>query len=144
MLEGKFVDLSDYRLQKAKNLLIQAELLLQNQMFDGSINRSYYAVFNAIRSLLSLVELDSSKHSGALSFFDQYFVKTSLFDKRFSEIAHAAFDIRGDSDYEDFYIPSETEALSQFKDAGTFIAKVEQIREKLIMGHLPLPKRVIN
>ena len=86
MLEKKVVDLSDYRLQKAKNLLVQAELLFKNQMFDGSINSSYYAVFNAIRSLLSLVELDSNKHSGALSYFDQFFVKTSIFDKRFREL----------------------------------------------------------
>ena len=64
MLEKEVIDLSDHRLQKAKNLLDQSEILLQNQMYGGSINRSYYAIFNAIRSLLSLVKLDSSKHSG--------------------------------------------------------------------------------
>jgi uncharacterized protein (UPF0332 family) len=59
MLDKKVIDLSEYRLQKDKSLLKQAEFLLNNQMYAGSINRSYYAIFNAIRSLLSLIELDS-------------------------------------------------------------------------------------
>ncbi|MFQ5633595.1 MAG: HEPN domain-containing protein, partial [bacterium] len=110
MLEKKVIDLSAHRLKKAKSLLKQAEFLLNNQMYDGSINRSYYAIFNAIRSLLSLIKLESKKHSGTLSLFDLYFVKTAIFEKRFSEIAHTAFGSRQDFDYEDFSIPSETEA----------------------------------
>ena len=47
MLAKEDIELSEHRLKKAKNLLSQAELLLQNEMYDGSINRSYYAVFNA-------------------------------------------------------------------------------------------------
>ena len=140
MLEKKVIDLSGHRLKKAQSLLKQAEYLLNNQMYDGSINRSYYAIFNAIRSLLSLVKLDSKKHSGTLSLFDRYFVKTALFDKRFSEIAHTAFDSRQDFDYEDFSIPSETEALAQFQNAQQLIAEVEEKRTKLIKGDLSLPK----
>lgn len=140
MLEKKVVDLSEYRLQKARSLLNQAEYLLNNQMYDGSINRSYYAIFNAIRSLLSLVKLDSKKHSGTLSLFDQFFVKTAILDKQFSEIAHTAFDSRQDFDYEDFSIPSETEALSQFKNAQQLVMEVDQIRTKLIHGELSLPQ----
>jgi len=139
MLEQKVIDLSEHRFKKAKSLLKQAEFLLNNQMYDGSINRSYYAIFNAIRSLLSLAKLDSKKHSGTLALFDQYFVKTAIFDKRFSEIAHTAFDSRQDFDYDDFAIPSETEALSQFQNAQQLLAEAEQKRNKLINGDLSLP-----
>lgn len=140
MLEQKVLDLSTHRFQKAQNLLKQAEFLLNNQMYDGSINRSYYAIFNAIRSLLSLIKLDSKKHSGTLALFDQYFVKTNIFDKRFSEIAHTAFDSRQDFDYDDFVIPSEKEALPQFQNAQQLIAEVEFKRAQLINGDLNLPK----
>jgi uncharacterized protein (UPF0332 family) len=140
MLEKKVIDLSEHRLQKAKSLLKQAEFLLNNQMYDGSINRSYYAIFNAIRSLLSLIKLDSKKHSGTLSLFDKHFVKSAIFDERFSEIAHTAFDSRQDFDYDDFSIPTETEARSQFQNAQELIAEVEQKRVKLINGDLTLPK----
>jgi uncharacterized protein (UPF0332 family) len=139
MLEKEVIDLSDHRLEKAKNLLSQSEILVQNQMYDGSINRSYYSIFNAIRSILSLVKLDSSKHSGVLSLFDQYFVKTGIFDKRYSKIAHSAFDTRQSYDYEDFSIPSETEATSQTNDAQIFLTEVELKRAKLIKGEINLP-----
>lgn len=108
-------------------------------MYDGRNNRSYYAVFNAIRSLLSLVKLDSGKHSGVISLFDKYFIKTGIFDKRYSKIVHSAFDTRQDYDYEDFSTPTEIEANSQFNDAQVFIAKVEQKRAELINGEIGLP-----
>jgi len=37
-------DLSLYRLNKAKALLRQADVLLKSCGYDGSINRSYYAI----------------------------------------------------------------------------------------------------
>ena len=56
-------DLSAHRLKKAKDVLRQADLLLKNAEYDGSINRSYYAIFNSIRALLALIGVDSRKHS---------------------------------------------------------------------------------
>jgi len=140
MLDKKIKYLSDYRLEKSKNLLKQAEILLENNMYDGSVNRSYYSVFNAIRSVLALVKLDSAKHTGVLSFFDKYFVNTNIFEKRFSKIAHSAFDVRQDNDYEDFYKPTKKEAESQLNDAKDFIKEIKQKRIELINGELPLPK----
>ena len=40
-------ELSAHRLDKAKDILRQACLLLENAEYDGSVNRSYYAIFNA-------------------------------------------------------------------------------------------------
>lgn len=48
MSDKPALDLSAYRLQKAKELLKQAQVLLEAASYDGSINRSYYAIFNAI------------------------------------------------------------------------------------------------
>lgn len=132
MIDQQAIDLSEYRLEKAKDLLSQSELLLQNHKYDGSVNRSYYAIFNAMRSVLALVQLDSSRHSGVLSYFDQYFVRTAVFDKTLSKIAHLAFDSRQDSDYEDFYMPSEKDAQKQFENATRFINEIENKRAKLI------------
>jgi uncharacterized protein (UPF0332 family) len=63
-----------------------------------------YAIFNGIRSILALMGLDSRKHSGIISLFDAYFVRTGLFGKEMSRIAHRAFDTRQTSDYDDFQI----------------------------------------
>lgn len=139
MLSQTTIDLSNYRIEKARDLLSQAELLSANQKFDGSLNRSYYAIFSAMRSLLALVKLDSSTHAGVLSFFDRYFIKTGIIDKEFSKIAHSAFDSRQDSDYEDFYTPSENDAASQLEKAKAFVNEMSMKREKFVNGELALP-----
>jgi uncharacterized protein (UPF0332 family) len=139
MLDKTTIDLSNYRIEKARDLLSQAELLSDNQKYDGSLNRSYYAIFSAMRSLLALIKLDSSTHAGVLSFFDRYFVKTGIIEKNFSKIAHSAFDSRQDSDYEDFYTPSENDAVTQLEKAKAFVNEMSIKREKFINEELDLP-----
>ncbi|NIA31847.1 MAG: HEPN domain-containing protein [Actinobacteria bacterium] len=132
-------DLSAHRLKKAKDVLRQADLLLKNAEYDGSINRSYYAIFNSIRALLALIGVDSRKHSGVISCFDRYFVKTGYLDKQFSKIAHNAFDVRQVSDYQDFQMPTCEQAKEQYDDAERFIAEIARIRGLFIRGALSLP-----
>jgi uncharacterized protein (UPF0332 family) len=139
MMDEQAQSLSKYRLNKAKNLLTQAELLLTNHQYDGSINRSYYAIFNAVRAVLALVRVDSRSHQGVMSYFDRYFVKPGIFDKQFSKIVHSAFDTRQDNDYEDFYVPLEAEAQEQYNNATRFIGEIERKRELFIQGKLSLP-----
>jgi uncharacterized protein (UPF0332 family) len=139
MLDKVAIDLSKYRLEKAYDLLGQAEILFENQKYDGSINRSYYAIFNAMRSFLALLKLDSSTHAGVLSFYDRYLVKTNIFDKKFSKIAHSAFDSRQDSDYEDFYQPSKEDAEQQLQQAKSFLSEIKLKREQLISQEINLP-----
>ncbi len=141
MLEKELIDLSEHRIKKAQNLITQAEVLLEKQMYDGCINRSYYAIFYAIRSLLSLLKLDSTKHAGIISLFDKCFVKTGLMDKKFSKIAHTAFIARQDYDYEDFSIPDENEALSLFQNAKIFIDETERLRIKIVKEEITIPRR---
>jgi uncharacterized protein (UPF0332 family) len=133
-------DLSQHRLSKAKDTLRQAELLLKNNEYDGSINRSYYAIFHAIRSLLALVGLDSRKHTGVISFFDQYFVKTGICEKQFSTIAHTAFDSRQVHDYQDFQTLTYEQAKTQVDEAKRFIHVIEQQQKLLIQGEITFPK----
>lgn len=139
MLTKEQISLSEHRFQKSADSLKQAKLLLDSQMFDGSINRSYYSIFYSIRSILCLVHLDSSKHSGVLALFDRYFVKTEIFEKEFSKIAHTAFDVRQDSDYDDFFYPIQEEASSQYNKAKKFIDMLNEIRLNLISGQIDLP-----
>lgn len=133
-------DLSDYRLNKAKELAEEAKLLFENKRYDGCVNRSYYAVFSAVRSLLALLELDSRKHSGVIGYFDRYFVKNGLVAKEFSKIVHNSFDVRQASDYQDFYVISAEQAETQLDGCVRFIAEVEQKRALLLAGKRALPK----
>lgn len=133
------LDLSAHRLNKAKELLKQAEVLLKSAGYDGSINRSYYAIFNAIRALLAFINVDSRRHCGVISHFDRYFVKTGICFKQFSQIVHTAFEVRQVSDYEDFYMPSAEQAQQQFDNATKLVQEVEEKRELLIWKKITLP-----
>jgi uncharacterized protein (UPF0332 family) len=139
MIDEQAQSLSEYRLNKAKDLLIQSELLLTYQRYDGSINRSYYAIFNAVRARLALVGIDNRSHQGVISYFDRYFVKPGVFERQFSKIIHTAFDSRQDNDYEDFYNPSESDARDQFSNAILFIKEIGCKLEEFKKEKLPLP-----
>lgn len=71
--------LATYRAEKAEELLKDAEDALQRDRFMLSVNRSYYAMFTSARALLAMEEKDSSKHSGIISLFNQWFVKSGIF-----------------------------------------------------------------
>jgi uncharacterized protein (UPF0332 family) len=139
MNDPAIIDLSHHRLNKAKEALRQAELLFNNAGYDGSVNRSYYAIFNAVRSLLALISLDSTKHSGVISFFDRYYVKTNIFEKEFSHIVHSAFDVRQVTDYEDYVIPTAEQAQQQLDNAVKLVEEVEKKQKLLLQQKIPLP-----
>jgi len=111
-------DLAQYRLQKANDHLKSAEILLNAGMYNDSLGRSYYAMFNAARALLALKELDSKKHSGVISLFNQHFVKTGIIDRMAGRDLNKARVRRESSDYADFYLVSKEDSFNQLEMAG--------------------------
>lgn len=119
------IDLSLYRLEKAKKDLEDAKKTLELEMYDTSANRSYYAIFHAARAILALDGQDFKKHSGVISKFQQDYIKTEIFDKTMSNIIKSAFDMRTESDYEDFYVISKDDVKTQVSEAGQFVTTME-------------------
>ena len=112
-----------------------AEKTLDSSL-KNSVNRSYYCIFHAMRAVLALDKYDSKKHSGIISEFRRRYIKSGVFPKHFSDILRKAFQIRNESDYEDFYVVAESEAREQIDNAKEFLAAVEthiaiQIEENL-------------
>ena len=133
-MAGSLTELSAHRFERAKEELQTAELLYQNASFRSSINRSYYAIFHAIRSVNALDGFDSSKHSGVISHFNQEYVKTGVFEKEASKIIRNASTLREQADYEDFYKATQEEAADVFEQASKFVSAVEEyLRQKGII-----------
>ncbi len=99
--------------------------LLDKNHFSQSINRSYYAIFHSARALLALIEFDSKKHTGIISFLIKNFVKLGLVDEKYSKIINKAQQIRINSDYDDFYIVTKEQAQNQYGDASEFVKMTE-------------------
>ena len=123
-------DLAQYRLQKANDHLKSAEILLNAGMYNDSLGRSYYAMFNAARALLALKELDSKKHSGVISLFNQHFVKTGIIDRMAGRDLNKARVRRESSDYADFYLVSKEDSFNQLEMAKRFIKTIKSALEQ--------------
>ena len=124
-MAGSLNDLAVYRRNCAYGDLEAAKELLQSGKYRQSLNRSYYAIFHAVRAVNALDEFDSRKHSGVIAHFNQYHVKTGDFSKEASRIIRMASSMRECADYEDFFIASRQEAEEQAENAGNFIAAVD-------------------
>lgn len=124
------VTLSKYRLNQAKEMLIDSQLSLDNGRYKTCNNRAYYAIFHAMRAVHALTGYDSAKHSGIIAEFQRVYIKNGIFDKECSFIIKTASEIRNDSDYEDFYITSREEAQEQLANARLFVDKVESYLEQ--------------
>ena len=113
-------------MDSAAEKLDSAQLLLQAGKFKDSVGRSYYAFFTAMRAVLAKDKVDFSKHAGVIAYFQREYIKTEIFDKKFSKYIQSAFQIRNSCDYDDFYIASKQDAEEQYRRASEFYQAVKK------------------
>ncbi|MFH1528493.1 MAG: HEPN domain-containing protein [Bacteroidota bacterium] len=123
-MDESILALSKYRMQKATDDLNSSEVLLNEKYYAQSINRSYYAIFHAVRAILAFDKFDSKKHSGIIAYFNKNYVKSGIIEKQFSSILISAQQIRTESDYDDLFIATQDDADSQFNNAKLFISRM--------------------
>ncbi len=121
--------LAKYRLERANVCLHSAEELISMEDYLATLNRSYYAIFHAVRAILALDGEDRRKHSGVISYFQQNYVKTGIFDKKYSGMVQEAFEVRQESDYEDFYVVSKEDSVKQFENAKQLVSTIKEYVE---------------
>ena len=80
-MDDKKWDLSKYRFQTALETLETAKLCYNNKYYKDAINRSYYAAFYAIKSVLALKSTDFKRHKDVVGFFNKNYVATEIFAK---------------------------------------------------------------
>lgn len=125
-MESGMNELVRYRLDRANEMLVAAEGNLQLKQYRTSMNRSYYAVFHAMRAMNALEGFDSSKHSGVIAYFNSHFLKEGKIDKNLSKIIKETSYLREKSDYDDFFLASSQDAETQLENAKIFVASVEK------------------
>ena len=68
---------------------------------------------------------DRKKHSGVIAYFLENYIKNGLFDKEYSYIIKNAFQVRQESDYDDFCIVSKEDVVEQIKNAHKLIDSIK-------------------
>lgn len=115
-MESSLNELAGYRMERAKEMLSAAEDNLKICQYKTSLNRSYYAIFHAMRAMNILKGFDSSKHSGVIAYFN----------KELSVIIKSSSFLREKSDYDDFFIVGRNETENQLASAKVFLEAVEK------------------
>lgn len=118
------------RLSRAYKNLEVARSLLADEFYEDSVSKSYYAIFFAAKALLLTKNLDPKRHSGVISFFSQYFVKTGELEKELAAILKFAQKERISADYDEFYSASVEEAKIQLENAERFLQRVKEILQE--------------
>ncbi|MCR4289726.1 MAG: HEPN domain-containing protein [Candidatus Scalindua sp.] len=121
-----------HRFDRAELTLKEAIDELSRNNFRLTVNRAYYSIFYAMRAFLSTINKDSSKHSGVISLFNQYFIKTGIVSEINFKDIQSLMDLRHESDYQDFVEITEDEAKGSVDSAKAIIISLKPDLERLI------------
>ena len=120
-------ELIDYRRNRAKDTLNDAEQLFNSGSLFSVVNRVYYAMFYEVTALLLTKGLSSPKHSGVKSLFNKEFVKIGKVSIESGKLFARIFNFRQKGDYEDFVTFEEDEVREWLEGAKLFIKELEEL-----------------
>ncbi|MBU1367119.1 MAG: HEPN domain-containing protein [Candidatus Omnitrophica bacterium] len=103
---------------------------------NSAINRFYYAAFYGAKAMLATKKLDSSKHSGVISLFQQHFVKTGVIPSDMAKALPRSFEQRIDTDYEDFLSITVEEIERTKTEVERFLEECKKVLSALIASSL--------
>lgn len=113
-----------YRISRSKESLQEVDVLIANELFNGAVNRLYYACFYAVSALLINTGLDAQTNAGARQMFGLHFVKNGKVDIELGQFYSAIFNSRQTGDYDDL-VSFDKEKVSEFiEPAHRLIAKM--------------------
>lgn len=122
--------LSARRMEQANQCLVSAEALLRINDLRGAVNRAYYAIFHAMRSVLILEGKDFAKHSGVISYFRKEYIKTGIFTVEISDTITELFNNRTSGDYDDYFNFTDEEVKDMITNAQQLVSVIEEYHNK--------------
>jgi hypothetical protein len=124
--------LSDLRFEKARRMLEEAQKTFRDGMHQLSINRSYYAVLHASRSLLILEGIDPQRHDGVLRMLSLQFVKEGSLPPEITRNFKLLLSLRTDVDYADMESIYPEDAEDAIEKAEGFLEAIDGLRKRLL------------
>lgn len=86
--------------KRAHEEIEAARTMLKSHFYPAAISRSYYAVFYAMNALLIEKDIATKSHKQTAIEFRKIFIKTKIFDMKYSNILDELFNVRMLSDYD--------------------------------------------
>lgn len=120
-------DYIKYRIDRAKETILEVRTHIVNGYWNTAINRMYYACYYAVSALLIRDGIEISSHSGLRQKFGEHFVKTGKFDRYLAKHFTELFEKRHKGDYNDFYDYDEETVLRLYPISLVFIEEIEKV-----------------
>ncbi len=101
--------------------------MLSLSRYAGTVNRTYYVMFEAASAMLAGADVEVETHHGVKIKFGELFVKTGRADPKFGRHLSRALDLREDADYaidSRAEVPKEV-AEEQLRTAREFLEMAE-------------------
>ncbi len=124
--------LAKHRFERSETTLNEAKDELSRKNYRLAVNCAYYSVFYAMRAFLATVGKDSSKHSGVLSLFNQWFIKTKIIPEISFKKIQTLMDLRHEGDYQDFAVINMDEAGGAVETAGKIVVPLRKELSKIL------------
>ena len=86
-------------LEKSDKMLEAANWLIEEERWSLAANRLYYALFHAVKALLTSESHPTGTHRGAGNLFYLYYVKTGIFSLEENKVYARLQQLRDEGDY---------------------------------------------
>lgn len=127
--ENKSVNIRE-ELIRADQSIKAACLLYKNGFLSDAISRLYYFLLYNIRALLLTKGFEPKSHEGALRLFSLHFIKSGLFEIKYSHVFSKMMKYREEADYNPSYLFTEDDFVNFSKESGELAAKVKDYLKK--------------
>jgi uncharacterized protein (UPF0332 family) len=114
-------------MDRARETLVEAELMAQAGHWNACVNRLYYACFYAVTALLLRHNLSASKHAGVRSLLNRHFVRTGTISSNLGMLYRDLFEGRQQGDYQDLVRFAEQAVRPWIPAAHNFVACIEAL-----------------
>lgn len=115
---------------KALEAVREAEALIAQALWNGSVSRAYYAAYHAVKTLLIAEGVEVKSHHALGKMFSLYFVKRGRIESRYARILSRAQKFREESDYSSEYAFTEPDANEQLRECRDLLQSVEILLRK--------------
>ena len=126
-MRGSKKDLIRYRILRAWDTLDDARILVENEKWNSSINRLYYAAYYAVIALLLNADLKPTTHSGTKSVFSKEFISTNIIPRDLGKVYSQLFTWRQKGDYDDLFDFNEERVLPYLEPVKVLIETIEAL-----------------
>ncbi len=116
----------EHRLSKARHMLDEAQVQVDNKLWDLAMNRCYFAAFHAVSALLAAKGEYPKTHKGLRQRFGLLYITTGVVPTAFSEVLTELFDARQSGDYEDSTAIDRAMVLRLAPQARDLVALIEK------------------